>query len=214
MNLGNIIRALRQEKNLTLKELAEKARISVSFLNDIEKDRSKPSLETLINIAKVLQTTPAELLNEDFGETIEENIGVLSENKLFYIPVFKEIPPDEKGNTPYFSKKFAESKEMVVMEKEEDQEKFFFLYSPENSMNGSRIWQGDLVLVKKTKALEDGDIGVFWLPQYGVLLRRYYEHEDGIILQADNSQYHPVVLPSLKKHQVIGKAIKVLCELK
>ena len=214
MRLGNIIRALRREKNLTLKELAKKARLSVSFLSDIEKGRSKPSLETLINISLVLQTTPAALLSEDFLQAMEEEGAFLSENKVARIPVFREIIENENKTTvPYFSKEFAESTEMVVMEKEENQEKLFFLYSPEDSMSGSRILQGDLVLVRKTEVLEEGEIGVFWVPQYGILLRRYFEYEDGIILQADNPHYHPLVLPSHWGYQVIGKVIKVLFEV-
>lgn len=64
MNVGERIKQLRKEKNLTLRELAEKADISISFLSDIENGRSNPSLERLKAIAEALDTTVSYLLGE------------------------------------------------------------------------------------------------------------------------------------------------------
>lgn len=65
MNVGERIKQLRKEKNLTLRELAEKADISISFLSDIENGRSNPSLERLKAIAEALDTTVSYLLGEN-----------------------------------------------------------------------------------------------------------------------------------------------------
>ena len=46
-SIGDRIKALRKEHSLTLKDLSEKANISISFLSDIENGRSNPSLERL-----------------------------------------------------------------------------------------------------------------------------------------------------------------------
>lgn len=55
--LGEKIKAERLKANLSQKELAIKANISNSFLCDIEKDRTKPSIETLLNISSALEIT-------------------------------------------------------------------------------------------------------------------------------------------------------------
>lgn len=48
------IKEKREELGITQKELAEKAEISQSFLCDIEQGRCKPSIDTAIKIAQVL----------------------------------------------------------------------------------------------------------------------------------------------------------------
>ena len=48
------IKERREQLGISQKELAEKADISQSFLCDIEQGRSKPSIDTAIKIAQVL----------------------------------------------------------------------------------------------------------------------------------------------------------------
>ena len=48
------IKEKRKRLGISQKELAEKAEISQSFLCDIEQGRSKPSIDTAIKIAQVL----------------------------------------------------------------------------------------------------------------------------------------------------------------
>ena len=51
------IKQIRKERNMRQKELAEKAEISPQFLCDIEHGRRKPSIDTAIKIAEVLNIT-------------------------------------------------------------------------------------------------------------------------------------------------------------
>jgi transcriptional regulator with XRE-family HTH domain len=62
--IGGRINKLRLEAGLTLPELAEASGISKSYLWNLENkpEHQKPSAETLYSIAKVLNTTIAELL--------------------------------------------------------------------------------------------------------------------------------------------------------
>lgn len=48
------IKERREQLGISQKELAERAKISQSFLCDIEQGRSKPSIDTAIKIAQVL----------------------------------------------------------------------------------------------------------------------------------------------------------------
>ena len=50
MNLGSVLRKHRKELKLTMKEVAEKARISEGFLSQIENNVNTPSVDTLMNI--------------------------------------------------------------------------------------------------------------------------------------------------------------------
>jgi len=62
VSLGERVRVLRQSRRWTLAVLAEKADLSVSYLNDIEHDRTVPSLGRLVALASALGFTVTELL--------------------------------------------------------------------------------------------------------------------------------------------------------
>lgn len=70
MNLGEKLRAVRKNKyKLTLGEVSEKTNISVSFLSDIERDRTKPSLKTLEILAKFYKINISELVPDNDRQT-------------------------------------------------------------------------------------------------------------------------------------------------
>jgi transcriptional regulator with XRE-family HTH domain len=64
MGIGEKIRAAREKQSLSGRELAKRAQISPSFLSDIEKGRTKPSLDTLTAICHALGIGVATLLDE------------------------------------------------------------------------------------------------------------------------------------------------------
>ncbi len=55
-SIGERIKEQRIEKGLTLAELGEKTNLSISYLSQIERDKTLPSLVTLAEIAKALDT--------------------------------------------------------------------------------------------------------------------------------------------------------------
>ena len=61
--LGNNIRALRKKKELTQEELAYKAELDYSYINQIENGKRNPSMEAVERIAKALGTKVQNLLN-------------------------------------------------------------------------------------------------------------------------------------------------------
>jgi len=52
--LGSRIRELRSQRNMTLKELSAKAKVSVSHLSEIERARTQPTADKLARIAASL----------------------------------------------------------------------------------------------------------------------------------------------------------------
>lgn len=62
MNVGERIKELRIKHGLTQKQLAEIAKISNSYLCDIEVGRTNPSLKTLEKICKAFEIDLKELL--------------------------------------------------------------------------------------------------------------------------------------------------------
>jgi transcriptional regulator with XRE-family HTH domain len=64
-SIGERIKTLRTEKGMTLAELGEKANLSISYLSQIERDKTSPSLTTLETIAKSLNTGLRYLFESD-----------------------------------------------------------------------------------------------------------------------------------------------------
>lgn len=68
-NLGKQIRSYRQQKNLTLKQVAEKAECSDVFISQVERSLASPSIATLKRIANALDVNLITLIQADETET-------------------------------------------------------------------------------------------------------------------------------------------------
>lgn len=61
--LGAALRKARKSKHLTLVDVKGKTELSVSFLSDVERDVTNPSIDTLEKLAKCYGVTVSELLS-------------------------------------------------------------------------------------------------------------------------------------------------------
>jgi transcriptional regulator with XRE-family HTH domain len=80
--LGERIRELREQKDISLRELAKKLAVSPAFLSDIELGRRYPSDEVLARIAKELGSTVESLKQYDTRPPIEELKKMAAANPL------------------------------------------------------------------------------------------------------------------------------------
>lgn len=69
MEIGERIKRIRKEKKINQKTLAERAEISCSYLCDIEKGRTNPSIKTMFKILKELG------IEIELDELIKEKIS-------------------------------------------------------------------------------------------------------------------------------------------
>ena len=75
-----------------------------------------------------------------------------------------------------------------------------------DSMINAGILDGDVVIVKKTPAADDGDI-VVALIEDEATVKRIYREKDHIRLQPENDAYKPILLQEV---MVLGKVISLL----
>ncbi|WHH58444.1 helix-turn-helix domain-containing protein [Petroclostridium sp. X23] len=82
MKLGEKIKKIRKEKNLTLKDISNLVGISISYLSDVENNRKNPSVESLTKISTALNIPTSVLLDEsdivykeDFLNQAKEKYG-------------------------------------------------------------------------------------------------------------------------------------------
>ncbi|MGN6324804.1 helix-turn-helix domain-containing protein [Pseudolysinimonas sp.] len=62
--VGAALRRIRQDRELTLREVAAAARVSMPYLSEIERGRKEPSSEVLAGICAALGMTIVDLLDE------------------------------------------------------------------------------------------------------------------------------------------------------
>lgn len=70
MKIGNKIKQLRIQINLTQEELANRSELSKGFISQIERDLTSPSISTLVDILECLGTNLKEFFSEDSNEKI------------------------------------------------------------------------------------------------------------------------------------------------
>ncbi len=95
INIGNSVRTLRTERNLTQNQLAKISNFSPSYISDIENNNKLPTLSSLMGIADSLEVPLLSLLSdgcccelvEDYS--INQNISDKCKNCKVY-KVFKE----------------------------------------------------------------------------------------------------------------------------
>ncbi|MDP4086566.1 MAG: helix-turn-helix transcriptional regulator [Bacillota bacterium] len=99
MNVGKRIRELRKIKEITATELAEKSFISQSYLSDIERERTKPSLDTLFSICHALNITVADFFGKSFELEIDEQLRLIeykSTDTRIMFELIHKLPENEK----------------------------------------------------------------------------------------------------------------------
>lgn len=91
MSIGDNIKKLRKEKDLTQIELSKKAQISRSYLADVEKDRYNASVETLKSIAAALECSISDLMDNssDFKKDNDPDIRRIERAR-------SKMPPKDK----------------------------------------------------------------------------------------------------------------------
>ena len=67
MKLGERLHLIRKEHQLTLKDLSQRANLSLPFLSDMERGVVSPSIETLQKIARAYDMAVKDLFNDVEG---------------------------------------------------------------------------------------------------------------------------------------------------
>ncbi|MBM7854045.1 transcriptional regulator with XRE-family HTH domain [Desulfohalotomaculum tongense] len=81
---GERIRALREERGYTLQDLAKRAKLSLSYLSEIERGSKRPSLKTIEKLAAALNVPKTQLIEgeiTDTGLALGEKIRIIRNEK-------------------------------------------------------------------------------------------------------------------------------------
>ena len=203
MTVGSRIREFRKRLGLSVDDVAEKLKKNRATIYRYESDDIEnlpaPILEPL---AKVLQTTPAELMGWEqsaapTSDDLPSNVFPIQTKK---VPLLGTIAA---GVPIYADENFDGYRECT-----EDIDADFCLKIQGDSMIGARINDGDIVFIKKQPDVDNGEIAAVLIEDEATL-KRVYKEKDSLILQAENPKYAPIVYTaeSYIECRIMGKAV-------
>ena len=203
MSIGETIRKKRIHAGMSLEELAVKIGISRQTLSRYETGviANIPS-DKIESLAKILKTTPAYLMGwANENDTLEQydNISPIQTKKF---PLLGKISCGE----PVFANEDRES----YVEAGTNIQADFCLKAKGDSMINARIYDGDIVFIRKQEMVSNGEIAAVIIDDEATLKRVYfYPDKHKLILNPENPKYEPYVYinEELNEIHILGKAV-------
>ena len=173
-----------------------------SMIAKIEKGNVDLPQSKILAFANVLETTPGELMGWDYETETTETVDNIYKLDKIKLPMLGKVACGE----PIFADEDRESYIMVGTDIGAD----FCLQCQGDSMINARIHDGDIVFVKKTDIVENGEIAVVIIDDEATLKRFFYYLEQNlVILKPENPKYQDIILTGeqLNQVRVIGRAV-------
>lgn len=205
MKVGQRIRKRRKELGLTAEQVAEKLGKNRATIYRYESSgiENLPSA-VLEPLAKVLQTTPAELMGWSSANvadtTLDYTVPELKEKKKEGVPLLGTIA----AGLPILAEENIEEYFDIAASINAD----FALRIKGNSMIDAGINDGDIAFLRKQQTLETGEIGAIVIDNEATL-KRFYKTNSSIVLQPENKDYQPIIITN-GDLQIAGKLVAVL----
>lgn len=187
MEVKDLIKKRRLELDLTQDQLANMIGVSSSTITRYETGEIvNIRRDKIEKLAHALKITPSEILNASMS-SLKPNPNIIPIKELKMIPIYGPI----KAGTPSLADNEIIGYEPFAVENPEGH---FFLKVSGDSMVGSRICDGDLVLIKKQLAAEDGEIVAVLIDGNDSTLKRIKHTENSLLLLADNPKFDPIII--------------------
>lgn len=203
LELYKNIKRRRQQLKMTQTDLALKMGYAdKSMIAKIEKGNVDFPQSKILAFANALETTPGELMGWDYETEATETVDNIYKLDRIKLPMLGKVACGE----PIFADEDRESYIMVGTDIGAD----FCLQCQGDSMINARIHDGDIVFVKKTDIVENGEIAVVIIDDEATLKRFFYYREQNlVILKPENPKYQDIILTGeqLNQVRVIGRAV-------
>lgn len=193
------IKWLRERKNLTQEEVAERVGVTKATVSKWEKgDIENMKRDKIAKLSKVFEISPLELLGMDIPKNAISVGDIVRIPVLGYITYGEPILADEN---------VTEYRE--VFNNDLPKGNLFFLQAKDDSME-PKIPDGSYVMLRKQPDVESGEIAaVIVNGDNEATLKRVRKLDDIILLEALNEKYAPYIINENNPARIIGKAVKV-----
>ena len=192
-----------EQANISLRELSRVTRIPNSALQRyFSGETKKLPMDRLMKIAQALGAETAYIMG---WEQKKLDIGT-PYNPTKRIPVLGRI----SAGSPLYCEENIVGYTYTDLNGSENE--YFALRVSGNSMNASRICDGDLVIVRRQSSVENGQIAVVMVGDDEATIKRFYNGDDHITLmpQSTDQKFLPQIYnPSQTKVTVLGLVVKI-----
>ena len=206
--LGEKIKFLRTSKGMSLEQLAERVGTSRQTIHRYENGTiSNIPHDKIEALAEALDTTPSSLMGW------EETKDFSSLNSIKGIRSAKAVKTKKLpllGNVACGEPIFASEEQGYYATAGADINADFCLMAKGDSMINARIFDGDILFVKKQDSVDDGEIAVVLIDDEATVKRVYFDRENGILtLIPENPTYKPKRYMGSKLDQIriLGKVV-------
>ncbi len=195
------LRRILVQKKISQIELCEKTGIARSAMSDYVNAKTMMSPGKIHIIANALGVRKSDIDPVDDG--LKHDEGFVS------LPVYGKVSCGE-GISIVGDIESTEDTPTAWL----NSHQHFYLIAYGDSMIDARIQEGDLLLIREQKTIENGEIAVVAIDNDAVL-KRVYCKNNVLILQSENAKYEPIVLhdEEMSRAQILGKLIRIIIRL-
>ena len=198
-SMSDKIKELRVSQNLTLEQVGDIVGVGKSTVRKWETGMiANMRRDKIALLAQALHTTPEYLM----GWSTDIEVNNLSKIETKKFPLL--------GNIACGEPIFADQQFELYVEAGANIEADFCLKAKGDSMTGARIYDGDIVFIRKQDMVDDGEIAAVLIDDEATLKRVYYDREAGVLsLFAENPQYRTMRFSGsdLETIRILGKAV-------
>lgn len=194
--IGKKIAYFRKEKNLTQTDLANILGITKQTIIKYEAGKTSIPADTLLKISNFFNVPIEIFFYEDFTNSKE-----IKNNNTIKIPVIP-IAYSDMTNIPSVIDWYEFP---VSLSKNAD----YATIQDNNSME-PKIYEDDLILIKKTNELENENIGLFKL-NGKIICKRFYKNliTNEILLKSDNLTVDSIKITEKDNFKIVGKVVGI-----
>lgn len=208
MTLGDIIYEYRKARGMSMDKFAELSGISKGYISMLERNQTQrgeepsPSFEMYRNVARTIGIDVDELIRMVEGKIL---LADMPEN-IFDLPESYKVPL--VGTIACGQPILAVEEVDETIDVPDCLNADFALRCKGDNMINARIFDGDIVYVKKQHTVESGEIAAVLINDEATL-KRVVIYDDHISLAPENPLYKPIVLWGEEMNDVIilGKAV-------
>lgn len=207
MEMSKKIYLLRTENHLTQSELAKIAGATDKAVSSWEKGTRSPKLQYTKPICEHFGID----LNSFIDESNDVYKAALPSNAIPFKPSYKApIVGTIPAGYPVLALEDIEGYADIPYS---DEENYFFLRVNGESMKNAGIHTGDLVLIRRQKCADNGQIVAARVNRDEATLKRYKQQGDNVLLFPENPEFEPRIVPikdfETGDAQIIGVALEV-----
>jgi len=209
-----IIKQLRKEKRITQKSLACAMGMSRSTIAMWETSDICPKQESLKKLADYFGVSTDYLLGRDDSKAqleqevqppfLEDRVEIFDYLPTQQVPILGRVA----AGLPLYADQNIEG---YAYTERPGKNKYFALRVRGDSMNAARIFDGDILIVRKQSIVEDGEIAVVLVDGEATVKRFYHEDNKVILMPQSENKFHKPQIYNLNQYDVriLGKVVEI-----